>query len=266
MVVPLTAQGRVLGAITLVSAGPGRLYDQQDLDFADEAARRCAGAIERARLFASEKTARQQVVWNLLSNAVKFTPRGGTVRIDVRQSRSAIEIAVADTGEGIAPEFLPHVFEPFRQQEAGTTRRRGGLGRGLAITRQLVELHGGRIEARSDGPGKGATFMSLPVPALERMERPSGAEAAHRWGAAEPDCPPELRGLRVLVVDDEVDSREIVEAVFQDCGSRVTAVAERLPSRPTRARRTAAICSTRDTPRPSASRPTRRRSLAWPQA
>jgi len=106
----------------------------------------------------------QQIVWNLLSNAVKFTPAGGRVNVRVRRDGDHVEIAVSDTGTGIAPEFLPHVFERFRQQESGTTRRHGGLGLGLAIVRHLVELHGGSVGAESDGEGRGATFrVRLPA-------------------------------------------------------------------------------------------------------
>jgi signal transduction histidine kinase len=100
----------------------------------------------------------QQVIWNLLSNAVKFTPAGGRIALRAVRDGDAVEIVVSDTGAGIAPEFLPFVFERFRQQEAGTTRRHGGLGLGLAIVRHLVELHGGSVRAQSDGDGHGATF------------------------------------------------------------------------------------------------------------
>ncbi|HEX3344206.1 MAG TPA: PAS domain S-box protein, partial [Polyangiaceae bacterium] len=351
LIVPLIGQEGVLGALTFVRTGHGRHYGQHDVEFAEEVARRCANAIERARLFASEQTARrnadvanrakdeflavlshelrtplnsimgwskmmaspgfeekrrthaieavernavamaqliedlldmsrivsgkmrldvqavdlsriveaaletvrpaadardiqvvralapglprlrgdparlQQVVWNLLSNAVKFTPRGGTVRAELHpsESESTVEISVADTGDGIAPNFLPYVFDAFRQQEAGTTRKRGGLGLGLAITRQLVELHGGRIEARSEGRGKGSTFtVFLPIPAVARAQCPTPEEASRREHGASLECPPQLQGLRVLVVDDDVDSRDLVEAVLQDCGSVVT--------------------------------------------
>ncbi|HSO37187.1 MAG TPA: HAMP domain-containing sensor histidine kinase, partial [Labilithrix sp.] len=107
----------------------------------------------------------QQIVWNLLSNAVKFTPSGGRVEILVRRSAAFAELVVADTGKGIAPDFLPYVFDPFRQAEATSTRKHGGLGLGLAIAKQLVELHGGTIEAASEGPGRGATFtVRFPTP------------------------------------------------------------------------------------------------------
>jgi signal transduction histidine kinase len=106
----------------------------------------------------------QQVFWNMLSNAIKFTPPQGRVRATLRCADGWIEVAVSDTGKGIAPEFLPHVFESFRQEEGRVSRAEGGLGLGMSITRQLVELHGGSISAHSDGPGKGATFtLRLPV-------------------------------------------------------------------------------------------------------
>ena len=115
----------------------------------------------------------QQVVWNLLSNAVKFTPKGGRVYVRMQREDSHVEIVVADTGAGIAPAFLPHVFQPFRQQDATATRAHGGLGLGLAIVKHLVELHGGSIEARSEGEGKGATFVvRLPVSPLRSASLP----------------------------------------------------------------------------------------------
>jgi CheY-like chemotaxis protein len=169
-----------------------------------------------------DPTRLQQIVWNLLSNAVKFTPRGGQVDVALRRHLSWVCIDVADTGKGIAPEFLPYVFDPFRQEDASFKRSRGGLGLGLAITRQLVELHGGRIEVASPGEGRGATFtVSLPMAPAARAEPP--ARGALRPAArAGVEAPAQLRGLRVLVVDDEDDARQLVRAILEDCGCRVT--------------------------------------------
>src|SRR5207253_1506512 len=109
----------------------------------------------------------QQIVWNLLSNSVKFTPRGGHVRVQLERIASHIEITLTDTGQGISPEFLPHVFDRFRQADSSITRLHGGLGLGLAIVRHLVELHGGTVSAASAGEGKGATFtVKLPLAAV----------------------------------------------------------------------------------------------------
>jgi PAS domain S-box-containing protein len=166
----------------------------------------------------------QQIVWNLASNAIKFTPKGGRVQVRLRRDRSYVEVTVADSGQGIAPDFLPHVFEPFRQADGGITRRHGGLGLGLSIVRSLVELHGGTVSAHSDGPDQGATFVvRLPLAPL-RADRaspvPEGAEGAPRASFA---CPPELKGLRVLVVDDEPDTRALLAFVLGQCEAAVTA-------------------------------------------
>jgi PAS domain S-box-containing protein len=166
----------------------------------------------------------QQVVWNLLTNAVKFTPRGGRVQVRLERVNSQVEIAVADTGSGIDPEFLPHVFERFRQADQRTTRSHGGLGLGLAIVRHLVELHGGSVRADSGGEGTGSTFtVTLPVALIHRRE-----EAGERVHPAARDtmpaheCPERLDGLRVLVVDDEQDAREFLAAGLEQCGAVVT--------------------------------------------
>jgi len=173
----------------------------------------------------------QQVVWNLLSNAVKFTPRGGSVQVLLQASDGNAEVAVSDTGRGISRDFLPHVFDRFRQADASITRQFGGLGLGLGIVRHLIELHGGTVAASSMGEGKGATFVvTLPlanVPA--HHERGGGAanDASRRRGpGGAGECPPlSLRGVRVLVVEDEVDSRTLIEKILGDCDAEVTAVA-----------------------------------------
>jgi PAS domain S-box-containing protein len=167
----------------------------------------------------------QQIVWNLLSNAVKFTPKDGRVYVQMKREDSYVEIAVADTGAGIAPAFLPHVFQPFRQQDATVTRTYGGLGLGLAIVKHLVELHGGRIEACSEGVGKGATFIvRLPVSPLRSASLAPASKPVTRRDDAESmlRCPPELEGLRVLVCEDEPDARELLESILAGCKARVT--------------------------------------------
>jgi PAS domain S-box-containing protein len=170
----------------------------------------------------------QQVMWNLLSNAVKFTPKGGRVQVRLARVNSSVEVAVSDTGEGISAEFLPYVFERFRQADGATTRRQSGLGLGMAITRHLVELHGGTIRAESPGEGQGATFiLRLPVMIVHRSGRADEADvAARRRHAAEAQAPPaadaRLDGLRVLVVDDEPDARELLSTVLAQSGAEVT--------------------------------------------
>ncbi len=167
----------------------------------------------------------QQVVWNLVSNAVKFTPAGGSVIISAVQVDSQIEIAVRDTGRGIAAEFLPFAFDRFRQGDQSFTRMHGGLGLGLAIVKHLVELHGGRARAESAGEGKGARFaVYLPV------EVPASTAADHRdatlVGSAADTFQPSsvLTGLPILVVDDDAGTRELLVAMLSKCGARVEAV------------------------------------------
>jgi signal transduction histidine kinase/ActR/RegA family two-component response regulator len=175
--------------------------------------------IDRSRL--------QQVVWNLVYNAVKFTPAGGSVRVRLQHADDAIRIEVADTGRGIAAAFLPFVFERFRQADSGTTRTYGGLGLGLAIARQLVELHGGTIEAKSDGEGRGATFV-VELPPSERDVAATGRRASHAHPIAEsePFVPsPSLHGVRVLFVEDEAHTRTVVQWLLEQCGAVVTPVA-----------------------------------------
>jgi PAS domain S-box-containing protein len=155
----------------------------------------------------------QQVVWNLLSNAIKFTGDGGLVRVTLRRTAARAEVAVSDTGQGIAKDFLPHVFERFRQADSSTTRPQRGLGLGLALVKQLVELHGGSVRAESEGEGKGATF-TVELPLAGRAE--AGARAAHLR-----DPCASLAGVKVLVVDDDEDTRELVGRVLADCGAEV---------------------------------------------
>lgn len=160
----------------------------------------------------------QQVVWNLLSNAVKFTPRGGQVTVSVARVNSQLELVVEDSGQGIAPQFLPHVFDRFRQADASTTRSHTGLGLGLAIVRHVVEQHGGTAAARSAGEGKGATFtIRLPLaaahdqPATRRDVRPLNQAVTSGVTDRELD----LRDVRVLVVDDEPDSRNLLKRLLE---------------------------------------------------
>jgi len=164
----------------------------------------------------------QQVIWNLLSNAVKFTPRGGRVIVSLRATGSSAQITVQDTGEGIAPAFLPFVFERFRQADSSATRSHGGLGLGLSIVRHFVELHGGTVEARSEGTGKGATFIvRLPISALDAQDAPRGADDTAQEDL---DRPARLAGLRVLLVEDEADVREFIVSLLESSAMKVTAV------------------------------------------
>ncbi len=168
----------------------------------------------------------QQVVWNLLSNAIKFTPKGGRVQVRLERVNSHVEIVVSDNGVGIKPEFLPHVFDRFRQADMSTTRHHGGLGLGLSIVRHLVELHGGVVEAESEGPGRGSTFVvKLPFVPVYQRERPEGrVHPAARETLPAYDCPDRLDGLKILVVDDEPDTRELLKIGLGQCGALVTAV------------------------------------------
>lgn len=156
----------------------------------------------------------QQIVWNLLTNAIKFTGRGGEVTIRVTANEDAVTLTVSDTGMGIDPGFLPHVFERFRQQDSSTTRAHTGIGLGLAIVRHLVELHGGRITAQSDGAGRGSMF-TVELPAMRTREsRPARA--------AEGDLP-SLEGMTVLVIDDEAMTRDVIAAILRRAHANVIA-------------------------------------------
>lgn len=159
----------------------------------------------------------QQVVWNLLSNAVKFTPRGGTVALTVDSAGSRARILVRDTGKGIDPAFLPMVFERFQQADSATTRRFGGLGLGLSIVRQLVELHGGSVHAQSEGEGKGATFVvNLPIPAIRETDRGRGAAGAE--SATPRDL---LAKVCVLIVEDDPASANMMATLLSRVGADV---------------------------------------------
>ncbi|HEX2853370.1 MAG TPA: PAS domain S-box protein [Opitutaceae bacterium] len=155
-----------------------------------------------------------QVVWNLMSNAIKFTPSGGSVVITVTRVNSHLEISVSDNGRGIGPDFLPHVFERFRQADSSTTRQHGGLGIGLALVKQLVELHGGQVHAESAGEGKGATFtVSLPVASVHSDAR-RARHAATSVKEVDISAAEELAGVKVLAVDDDRDSLEVIKRIL----------------------------------------------------
>jgi signal transduction histidine kinase/CheY-like chemotaxis protein len=180
-----------------------------------------------SRPLAGDADRLQQVVWNLLSNAVKFTAPGGHVHVQLTMKGPSAEIVVNDTGSGIPSEFLPHIFERFRQADGGTTRSYGGLGLGLAIVKHLVELHGGTIDARSDGRGRGSSFVlripiaparSRSLPPLRPLERDPS-----RPPLAQAACPL-IAGLRVLVVEDEADARDLLVVLLGECNVAVRAV------------------------------------------
>ncbi|MGE0132309.1 MAG: ABC transporter substrate binding protein [Blastocatellales bacterium] len=176
----------------------------------------------------------QQVIWNLLSNAIKFTPRSGCVKLRMESVDHHVRITVSDTGKGIEPEFLPFVFDRFRQFDSSSSRRFGGLGLGLSLAKQLVELHGGTIEAASDGPGRGAAFtVTLPQGAAQSEtfiqslwpQPPAVAVGEMRTEITIPlERVPSLSGVRALVVDDQEEARALLRAILGECGAQVTAV------------------------------------------
>jgi CheY-like chemotaxis protein len=168
-----------------------------------------------ADLFQLDRNRFQQVIWNLVHNAVKFTASAGAVKVRLKYLRGRAEIEVVDTGIGIAPEFLPFVFDRFRQADGSITRSHGGLGLGLAIVRSLVEMHGGTVDVESAGLGHGAAFrvrLPAPLPYDLRYDAPPKSVTNHQ--VAVPDSAPKLSGMRALVVDDEADQRELLAAAL----------------------------------------------------
>ncbi len=175
----------------------------------------------RGRMMGDVKRLRQ-VIWNLLANAIKFTPADGRVMVTLSRINSHIDIVVTDTGRGIPSEFLPHVFERFRQADASITRQHGGLGIGLALVKQLVELHAGSVHAASPGVGKGATFtISLPV-AATHVDSPPSTTLPAPGGPVDPDTS-ELTGIKVLAVDDDHDSLEVIRRILTGRNAEVSA-------------------------------------------
>ena len=209
---PMDLQSLVLAVIDSVK--PSADARHLRIEFDDDVA---AGRIvaDRERL--------QQVIWNLLSNAIKFTPAGGRVDVRLRRLDAQVQLTVSDTGRGIEPDFLPYVFDRFRQGDAGTTRQHGGLGLGLAIVRHLIELHGGTVSVESDGLGRGATFhirLPAPIGRAEFMDtrhfHPSGAD----WQKTNT-----LEDIRILVVDDEPETRELLCTIVENAGAEVRGAA-----------------------------------------
>ena len=199
------AHAKGLRLQTVADAGGGRVYG------------------DRQRL--------QQAVWNLLSNAVKFKPRGGRVQLQVLRVNSHLEIVVSDTGQGVPADVLPYIFDRFRQADSTSTREHSGLGLGLAIVRHIVELHGGTVEAASDGPGKGTTFrMKLPLSvakpaALDNPPPVHPAVPTITAGSLAVAELPDLSGTRVLVVEDEADAREMVAYLLRQRNADVVVAA-----------------------------------------
>jgi signal transduction histidine kinase/ActR/RegA family two-component response regulator len=219
---------RIVTGKLRLSVGPVEL--PMAVEAALEAARPAAAAKDirleaevdpDAGLVSGDADRLQQVVANLVANAVKYTPKGGRVKVAARRLESQAEIVVEDTGVGIAPEFLPRLFERFRQPDSSTTRPHGGIGFGLAIVRHLVELHGGRVEAASRGRGQGATFRVV-LPLIGTRGSAVGAAPAPDARAlrGRPGALPSLDGVRVLVVDDEKDARDVIVAILEQRGAR----------------------------------------------
>jgi CheY-like chemotaxis protein/anti-sigma regulatory factor (Ser/Thr protein kinase) len=170
----------------------------------------------------ADKKRLQQVIWNLLTNAIKFTPRQGRIIVSLRRNGAHTEVSITDNGQGIAPEFLPHVFERFRQGDPSLTRQHGGLGIGLAIVKQLVDMHGGSVRAESPGAGLGATFIvSLPVMVVRPPRTASAIQARSLTGPDREEA--DLTGIRVLVVDDDRDSLDVIRRILVNRHAEVRA-------------------------------------------
>ena len=164
----------------------------------------------------------QQVIWNLLSNAIKFTPKAGHIEVKLDRYGSDVRIKVSDTGMGISPDFLPHVFERFRQADGSTTRAQGGLGLGLAVVRHIVEQHGGTVSAESAGKARGSTFtVNLPIAAASARAKKSQTVDEQAGADVHDEQAIPLEGLRVLIVDDQPDARELLSMILTDAGAEV---------------------------------------------
>lgn len=190
---------------------------------ADAKGIRLRALVDQGRMVVSGDQARlQQIVWNLLTNGIKFTPAGGHVELLLRRVNSHIELCVTDTGIGIPESFLPHVFDRFSQRDSSSTRQQGGLGLGLAISKQLAELHGGTIRASSPGENQGSTFrVELPMAlALSDEKRERSASAADGTSGEQAGLP-DLAGSSILIVDDEADARELLAGIFEERGAAV---------------------------------------------
>ena len=179
-----------------------------------------------AGIVLGDATRLQQVIWNILSNAVKFTPKDGSIRVSLERINSHVEIIVSDSGIGIEEDFLPFVFDRFRQADSSSSKKFGGLGLGLSIVRHLVELHGGTVEAHNRTDVQGAVFsVKLPVMAVYRQSEPQAQEIEQNVRTVGEsisfDCPPSLDGIKILVVDDDPDARQLLSAILERCGAEV---------------------------------------------
>jgi CheY-like chemotaxis protein len=218
---------RILSGKLRIEVQP--LYLESILEEAIDAVRPAAEAKEielsltidtQQGLIVGDANRLQQVFWNLLSNAIKFTEPGGRVEARLERVDAEVRVTVRDTGRGIAPDFLPQVFDLFRQADSSSARRQGGLGLGLALARQLVEMHGGAIKADSPGEGQGSIFtITLPARLGERIT--SEMQAVEIKRTLDASGKPDLGGLRVLVVDDEADARDLLAIRLQQYGADV---------------------------------------------